>query len=179
VSQPWLPRLVGERCTLRALTPDDATAIACHADDAAVARNLHDGFPNPYTLADAQAWCGAQHREPVFGRVWAVTVADEAIGCIGVVPQSGVPACNAEVGYWIGRAHWGRGIAVDALRSVTAWAWQSLPEVQRLVAPIFARNLASQRVATKAGYVLEAHLPRSLMRAGEVIDVVQYAVHRA
>jgi RimJ/RimL family protein N-acetyltransferase len=57
------------------------------------------------------------------------------------------------------------------------WAC-SLPVVQRLVAPIFARNAASQRVAAKAGYVLEALQPRSLIKGGRAIDVTLYAAYR-
>jgi RimJ/RimL family protein N-acetyltransferase len=87
-------------------------------------------------------------------------------------------ACNAEVGYWIGQEVWGRGIAACALRSATAWAWDALPQVQRLVAPIFARNAASQRVAAKAGYVLEALQPRSVLKGGAAIDVALYVALR-
>ena len=228
-----LPTLAGARCVLRALRPADAPAIALHANDAALVRNLHDGFPHPYTLAHAQAWCGGQHRELAFGHVWAITVGDAAIGCTGVLPGSGLLACNAEVGYWIGQAFWGRGIAADALGLASAWAWGQLPAVQRLFAPIHARNPASQRVAAKAGYVLgacrtwggdsekrpqrgqflpdlqahspamgpksgkkwtaeaasqptipksdrllEARIPRSRIKDGEVIDVVQWAAYR-
>ena len=173
-----LPTLAGACCVLRALRPADAPAIALHANDAAVVRNLHDGFPYPYTLTHAQAWCGGQHREPAFGHVWAITVDGVAIGCIGVLPGSGLLACNAELGYWIGQAFWGRGIAADALNRVSAWAWDQLPAVQRLFAPIYARNPASQRVAAKAGYGLEAHIPRSRIKNGEVIDVVQWAAYR-
>ena len=35
--------------------------------------------------------------------------------------------CNAEVGYWIGQAHWGRGITSEALQLVTDWAWDAQP----------------------------------------------------
>jgi len=179
--EPWVPTLVGSRCTLRALQPGDAPAIALHANDAAVVHNLYDGFPHPYTMQEAQRWCGAMHREPHFGKVWAITVAgrpEEAIGCTGLIPKEGMHACNAEVGYWIGRAHWGRGLAAEALALLTQWAWAGLPVVQRLVAPIYARNTTSQRVAVKAGYVLEALQPRSLLKGGQAIDVTVYAAYR-
>ena len=173
-----LPALAGERCTLRPLRASDAPAIAMHANDAAVVFNLYDGFPHPYTLELAEGWCTTEHRAPEYGHVFAITVDDAAVGCLGVTPQGGMRACNAEVGYWIGRAQWGRGIAPEALRLATAWAWGALPAVQRIVAPIFARNAASQAVARKAGYGLEALQPRSLLKGGEVIDVTLYAAYR-
>jgi RimJ/RimL family protein N-acetyltransferase len=170
--------LVGPRCSLRKLVSADAPAIARHANDAAVVRNLYDGFPHPYTLEQAEAWCSDEHLEPQFGHVFAIAVDGAAVGCLGVIPKSGMHACNAEVGYWIGREVWGRGIATCALRIATAWAWEALPPVQRLVAPIFARNIASQRVAAKAGYVLEALQPRSVLKGGAAIDVALYAGYR-
>ena len=173
-----LPTLAGRRCSLRPLTPADAPAIARHADDPAVALNLFEGFPQPYTLAQAELWCGAQHREPAFGHVWAIDVQGEAVGCASVRPDAGGLACNAEVGYWIGRAHWRRGIGSEALALLTAWAWTGLPGVQRLYAPIFARNAGSQAVAARAGYVLEGRLPRSRIKHGEVIDSVLWACYR-
>ena len=42
----------------------------------------------------------------------------------------------------------------------------------------FAWNAASQRVAAKCGYLKEADLPRSAIKAGLVIDRVQYAAYR-
>jgi [ribosomal protein S5]-alanine N-acetyltransferase len=133
-----LPTLTGSACTLRALRPADAMAIAVAANHADVVHNLYDGFPHPYTQAHADLWCSTQHREPPFGHVFAITLNDIAIGCTGVAPMAGHHACNAEVGYWIGRDFWGMGIAADALRLATHWAWRELPAVQRLVAPIFA-----------------------------------------
>jgi [ribosomal protein S5]-alanine N-acetyltransferase len=173
-----VPLLRGKRCVLRALTFADAPAIRRHADDEAVCRNLFEGFPHPYTLADAEAWCSGVWTSAPFGHVWAIDRGGEAIGCISVVPQQGWMRCNAEVGYWIGQAYWGRGIASEALKLVTAWAWEAHPELTRLFAPIFAWNEGSQAVARKCGYLKEADLPRSAIKAGRVIDRVQYAAYR-
>jgi len=175
---PPSPTLAGPRCTLRAFHAGDAPSLAQQANDPAVAFNLFDGFPQPYTLADATLWCTTLNRQPEFGQVWAIDVGGQAIGSIGLIPGQGMRACNAEVGYWIGQVHWRQGITSAALARVTAWAWREWPPVQRIVAPIFARNAGSQAAAARAGYVLEAHLPRSLLKAGEVIDVVQWAAYR-
>jgi [ribosomal protein S5]-alanine N-acetyltransferase len=172
------PVLVGSRCALRGLVTGDAPSIALHANDEGVWRNLFDGFPHPYTLADAQAWCDQGHRSPAVGQVWAITVDDQAIGCCGVRPDSGWLACNAEVGYWIGRAFWRRGIASDALALISNWALDSMPAVMRLYAPIFGWNEGSQAVARRCGYQLEARMPVSALKAGQLIDRVLYARYR-
>ena len=177
-----LPTLRGQRCTLRALVPADASALQRHADDPAVAHNLFEGFPQPYTLAEAEWWCNGGHREPQFGFVWGIEAvgegAQEVIGCISVDPQQGLWGSSAVIGYWIGQAHWRRGITSEALKLVTAWAWGALPQTMRLWMPIYARNAGSQAVARAAGYRLEGTLPLAIRKAGFAIDAVQYGLTR-
>lgn len=172
------PRLPGRLCLLRALQPADAPALQRHADDPAVALNLFDAFPQPYTLADAEAWCSGGHRQNPNELVWGIEVEGAISGCISVAPQAGQWACSAVVGYWLGRAHWRRGITSEALSLVTQWAWHALPQVTRLWMPIYARNPGSEAVARKAGYVLEGRLPLAIRKAGCAIDAVQYGCTR-
>lgn len=177
---PEVPTLRGTRCTLRGLRPADAPSLQRHADDPAVAFNLFDGFPQPYTMDHAEGWCGDFSRQPQFGRVWGIAAdaGGEVVGCISVKPEDGIWACSAVVGYWIGQAHWQHGITSEALRLVTAWAWDALAQTTRLYAPIYARNAGSQGVARKAGYVLEGRLPHAVRKDGAVIDAVLYGAYR-
>ncbi len=172
---PEVPVLHGARCVLRPLTLEDAPSLQRNADDDAVWRNLFEGFPRPYTLADAQGWCSVGCRSATMGYVWGIAVENQIVGCIAVRPDSGWLRCNAEVGYWIGQDFWRRGITSEALGLVTAWAWANLPEVTRLYAPIFSWNQGSQAVARKCGYFLEADLRHSAIKDGRVIDRVQWA----
>lgn len=180
-----VPTLAGRRCTLRALQPGDAVSLQRHADDPAVAFNLFDGFPQPYTQAAAEHWCSSEHREPRFGHVWGIEVAGhdggggvEVAGCISVAPLGGIWACSAEIGYWLGQAHWRHGITSEALGLVTAWAWTGLPHVMRLAMPIFARNAGSRGVARRAGYVQESFVPYGILKDGHAIDGAVYATYR-
>jgi [ribosomal protein S5]-alanine N-acetyltransferase len=178
VSQGAVPTLVGTRCTLRALRPADAPSLQRHADDPAVAHNLFEGFPQPYTRVDADGWCGEGHRQPQFGHVWGIEVQGEAAGCISVAPQQGLWACSAVIGYWLGQAHWRRGITSEALKLVTVWAWPALPHITRLWMPIYARNAGSQAVARAAGYTLEGTMPLAIRKGGVALDAVQYGLTR-
>jgi len=173
-----LPILQGQRCLLRAYVAQDAPSIRRHADDAGVAANLFDGFPHPYPMAAAEAWCGHEANSGRFGYVWAIEVDGQAIGSIGLVPDTGWLRCNAETGYWIGREYWRRGIASDALRQVVDWGFAALPELTRVTAHIFASNEGSQAVARKCGYVRESLMPRSAIKDGRVIDRVVWATYR-
>jgi ribosomal-protein-alanine N-acetyltransferase len=171
-----MPTLAGQRCVLRELRPTDAASLRECADDSEVARNLFDGFPQPYTQAEADSWCSGNWR--IGGYVWGIEVDGRVIGCVGFEPATGWLRCNAEIGYWIGQPHWGRGIAAEALKLATDWAWINLPDLHRLTAGIFSWNEASQAVARKAGYRLEAHLPQSAIKNGKVIDRIVWASYR-
>ena len=173
-----LPILQGERCLLRALVPADAPALAAHANDPEVARNLFDGFPQPYTLEAATAWATHEAQSGAFGWVWGIVVDGVVVGCIGLKQASGWMRCNAEIGYWIGQSHWRRGLTSDAVRQVTDWAFAAVPELTRIFAPIFAWNEGSQAVVRKCGYVREGALKQSAIKDGTAIDRVLWATYR-
>ncbi|MCK9689067.1 GNAT family N-acetyltransferase [Scleromatobacter humisilvae] len=173
-----LPILQGERCLLRALAPEDAPALVTHANDREVARNLFDAFPQPCTLAAADAWATHESHSGAFGWVWGIVADGAVVGCIGLHQASGWMRCNAEIGYWLGRAYWRRGITSDAVRQVTDWAFAAVPELTRIHAPIFASNDGSQAVVRKCGYVREGLLKQSAIKDGAVIDRVVWATYR-
>jgi [ribosomal protein S5]-alanine N-acetyltransferase len=96
------------------------------------------------------------------------------VGAIGFVMRTDVERVSAEIGYWVGEAFWGRGIATAALAAVTRYAIET-HGLTRLFALPFAWNAASCRVLEKAGYVLEARLRRSAIKDGVIVDQMQYA----
>lgn len=165
-----------ERALLRPWRLADRPALLRHADDPDVARNLR-ALPHPYDGAAADAWLAHAAADPAPAGVWAVEVDGQAAGCIALERGADVEACGAEVGYWLGRAYWGRGLATEALRAVTAAAWGE-PDLGRLYAGVFSWNAASMRVLEKAGYRREAVLVRSGVKDGAVFDRVVYALTR-
>jgi ribosomal-protein-alanine N-acetyltransferase len=165
------------RCTIRPWAADDAPALVRHANDREVWRNLRDRFPHPYTPDDAVVWLTfVAQQEPVTH--FAIAVEGEAGGGIGFTLGDDVHFRTAEIGYWLGRRFWGRGIATEALRAVTAHAFTS-HDLDRVEARVFAWNGASVRVLEKAGYAREACLRRAVAKDGEVTDLLIYGILRA
>ena len=174
-----LPILQGERCLLRRVRPSDAAALVRHADDPEVSQDLFEGFPSPYTMAAAEAWCGHEANSGAFGYVWAIVVDDALIGCAGLVPHTGAGnRCNAETGYWLGKSYWRRGIASDALVQIVDWGFAALPQLTRIYAPIYSRNEGSQAVARKCGFVREGVQKQAVIKHGQVIDLTIWATYR-
>ncbi|MBL8680697.1 MAG: GNAT family N-acetyltransferase [Myxococcales bacterium] len=166
----------GDGVVLRPFRIGDERSLVAHANDAEVARFLRDRFPHPYTDEDARAWVEF-NRELRPTSNFAIAVGGEVIGGAGFVFGDDVHRFSAEVGYWLGRAHWGRGIATRSLRALTAYGFERHGMV-RLFAGVFEGNEASARVLEKCGYTKEGVARRAAFKGGRFLDVWQFACVR-
>jgi [ribosomal protein S5]-alanine N-acetyltransferase len=163
-------------CILRPWNPGDKAALVRHANNRNVWRNLTDMFPHPYTDADAEAWfVRAGQVGP--GVQLAIELAGEAIGGTGIIAGGDVYRLTGQFGYWLGEAHWGKGIATAAGRALVAHAFAHTDFV-RLEAAVFAWNPASMRVLEKIGFQRECLRRRSVLKDGQLIDSVLYTAVR-
>ena len=160
-------------CLLRPLVPADAASLALHANDRDVWLNVRDGFPHPFTLESAESYiAAAAARAPQTS--FGIVVDGEAAGNISLRPGHDVERFTAELGYFLGRRYWGRGVMTDAVRAVTRYAFEEL-RLHRVFAVPYAHNAASARVLEKAGYTLEGRMRRSVVKDGVVLDQWLYA----
>jgi len=169
-------RLELSQCTIRPWAAGDADSLHRHANNRQVSLHLRDRFPFPYEPHHATTfleWIGQQPSPTV----WAIEVAGEAAGGIGIELHNDVERVSAEIGYWLGESCWNRGIATEALRAVTAEAFKRF-EITRLYAVPFADHAASVRVLEKAGYVLEGRLRQSAIKNGTIRDQLLFATYR-
>ena len=166
-------RLQARTCALRPWRPSDAAALALHASNPAIGRNLRDGFPCPFTLQDAEAFIERALKIAPPCR-FAIVVSGEAVGSIGFTVHSNVERISAEMGYWLGEAFWGRGIMTDAVRALTRYAIAA-HGLTRVYAVPYEWNPASFRVLEKAGYVCEGRMRRSAIKDGHILDQLLYA----
>jgi RimJ/RimL family protein N-acetyltransferase len=162
-------------CLLRPLKLADAGSLARHANDRGVWQNLRDRFPHPYSEADAVAYIEHLKARPV-QTTFAIEVDRQAIGSISLMLGEDIARQTAEVGYWIGREFWGRGIMVEAVRATTKYAFDVLGLV-RVVAVPFVTSTRSSRVLEKAGYVKEGLMRRSAVKEGQILDQFLYAAY--
>lgn len=172
------PELTTERLVLRPFLITDAEDVAALAGAEEVARNTLN-IPHPYDPKHAEEWIAshrgqAERREAV---TYAVTRADDGtlVGAVGLTvdPEND----SAELGYWIGRQHWGKGYATEAARAVVDWAFPAL-ELHRIHASHFPRNPASGRVLRKLGMRHEGRLRGHVKKWGEYLDLEKFGLLR-
>lgn len=127
---------------LRPVELGDLPGLYAHQRDPEAAQMA--GFP-PRTWDAFQAhWARIQADEKVINRT--VLLGEQVAGSLACYPEDG----ERLIGYWFGRAFWGRGVATAALAQFVA----ELPPGP-LAAYVARHNVASRRVLEKCGFVLE------------------------
>ena len=81
----------------------------------------------------------------------------------------------ANLGYWVGEAHRGRGLATDAARQVSVAGFDDLG-LARIEIVALADNIASQRVAAKLGALREGVSGNRVVLAGQARDAVVFSL---
>lgn len=177
------------RLVLRPFRPGDAPAVARLAGDRDVASTTAS-IPHPYPASLAAEWIASHPARLSAGTevIFAITLkkiriarkADTAldgrlIGAIGlIIDRSGR---KAEMGYWIGKPHWGKGYATEAARAAIAFGFETL-SLNRIYAHHMTRNPASGRVLEKSGMTLEGELRQHVLKWDRFEDVRIYGILR-
>ncbi len=149
-----VPELSTERLVMRGFREDDIDAWAAISADAETTRWVGD----PEGLSRGGAWrlmaYMLGHWELRGYGQWALIERDtgELVGRTGLLYPEGWP--GLEVGWLVGRSHWGRGFAPEAGRATLEWAHDALG-VDHVISLIEDSNERSQRVAEKLGMQVE------------------------
>lgn len=130
---------------LRALDARDAEAMAAGLSDLDVARNLI-AVPHPYTVEDAREFLAgpAASRDTL---AFAVEVEGVFAGCVSIDAQGRAP----ELGYWLAKPFWGRGVGSAAARALVDLVF-SATDLDALASGHFVDNEASAAVLAKLGF---------------------------
>lgn len=163
-----------ERLLLRPGWREDAPALAQAIGEEAVVRNLSRASW-PYGVGEAERFL-SQPADELLPRllIFERTVAEpRLVGGVGIDRNADG---EAEMGYWIARPHWGRGLATEAGRAVVDMARRAL-RLPRLVAGHALDNPASGRVLAKLGFLPTGRIaPRDSAGRGGRMDCADFAL---
>lgn len=170
-------RLGGAGFVLRRWRSGDLDALLRHADDPAINRGLSERFPHPYARADGEAFLAGRvvdFSQPVL----AIEINGEACGSVGVRRMAGGERAHmAELGYWLGRHHWNRGVMRCVLAVYVPWVMDALA-LERLQASVLDSNPASARVLLASGFVEEGRLRHAIRKPDGLHDLRVFGLLR-
>ena len=173
-----------ERLVLRQFTEDDVDRLVALDGDPAVMRYITGGRPTPRAEVRDEllpAYLRYYARFAGYG-FWAAVekASGDFLGWFHFRPVAGGPSDEAELGYRLRRAAWGKGYGTEGARALIRKGFTELG-VQRVVASTMAVNVASRRVLEKAGLTLVRtfHQPWPDRIEGEEQGDVEYALRKA
>lgn len=142
------PVLHTPRFVLRVPAERDIAAISAIAGDWEVASRLAR-MPHPYSEGDARFFLDTIVPAEL---VWLIIERSTTlvVGSIGMARHEDTPE-TVELGYYVGREHWGRGVATEAGSVILAYGI-GLVGRSRITSGHFIDNPASGRVLEKLGF---------------------------
>jgi RimJ/RimL family protein N-acetyltransferase len=159
---------------LRPVSTEDHADVYSACQDAEIQR--WTSAPSPYSVDDASSFIEIAKQAWRDNSAATFSILDQGSSeFLGTVDVRLFDDAVAEVGYWVKAEARGRGLATEAVRLVSRWAFDQLG-IARVQLGTHPENLASQRVATKAGFQREGVL-RSLREIkGERVDQVFFSM---
>lgn len=164
---------------LRKFKKGDEESLRKSIDDKEIAKNTLT-VPSPYSLKDAKFWIS--HNLELYKKKKSESL-NLAVDIDGKV-AGGVGLChidrqskNAEIGYWLAREYWGRGLMTKIVKEMVRYSFKKL-QLVRVYGYVFPFNKASARVLEKAGFQYEGTLRKRSIKNGKYLDDMVYAIVR-
>lgn len=150
-----MTKIETERILLRPWSDDDAETLYRYASDPEVGPRA--GWPPHKSVEES-----LEIIRTIFhsDHIWAIVLKDaggggEPIGCMGYMVHGesniDIGENDAEVGYWVARPYWNRGICTEALRMIIDYCFRE-KGFRTLWADYFPDNPASGKVMEKCGF---------------------------
>lgn len=82
---------------------------------------------------------------------------------------------NTEIGYWLGRKYWGKGIMKEAIKLILNFGFKKLKLV-RIYARVMHPNISSAKLLEKSGFRYEGRMRKTILRRGKWMDELRYSI---
>ena len=165
------------RILIRPLRLSDAESIHRNVDDEAVSKwTLY--IPHPYPPDGAEKFIRRTKYNRLRKKAFTFGIVPiESNHAVGVVDLTDVNRSDqkAELGYWLGRDYWGRGIMTEAVGLILNFGFNQL-NLHRISADVFEPNLASQKVLEKSGFVREGLAREARFKEDHWYNMVCYGL---
>jgi RimJ/RimL family protein N-acetyltransferase len=147
---------LNEHITLSEITPKDIDSFVEFLNEKEIYINTLT-IPFPYTKENSEWFVSfVKKNKKEHGRIinWAIRNKEEKL--IGVVGfDNGIDGHKAEIGYWLAKPYWKKGIMSEAVKKICEIGFNEFG-LSRITANVFEQNIGSARVVEKCGFTLEA-----------------------
>jgi [ribosomal protein S5]-alanine N-acetyltransferase len=172
--------VINDEIHLSEFLASDQEACLTHLQEREISeRTLR--IPFPYSERDFHAWMEiVQKTTQEQGRPvhWAIRDSDgRLIGAVGFSEFQLGTSHRAQIGYWLARPYWGRGVMTAVVRRACKIAFDEFG-LTKLTAHVFAGHAASARVLEKCGFQQEGYLRKHYLKDGQFLDALVFGLLR-
>jgi RimJ/RimL family protein N-acetyltransferase len=132
-------------------------------------------IPYPYTEKDASQFIADCQTGTEVRLAICLRIDGRMIGGVGL--RRFEQNQNAELGYWLGAAYWGKGYATEAAREMVRHGFENL-RLHRIFATCFIHNPASGRVLVKLRMRYEGCQRQHIRKWDQFVDLELYGILR-
>ncbi|MGE5669566.1 MAG: GNAT family N-acetyltransferase [Betaproteobacteria bacterium] len=171
---PAVTRIASPRLTLRPVAAADLADLLEVNGDPEVTRFLP--YPTWQSVDDGTAWLARMEALAASGagrQLVLVRNADSKVIGTLLLFRYDEGSSRVELGYVLGRSHWGQGLMREAIASASSHAFAQL-NLRRIEAEVAPANVASNRLLQRVGFVLEGTLRRRWVAGGVAYDTNIY-----
>lgn len=165
------------RLVLRPLNDQDSGSLYENVKEYNIAR-WTISIPHPYPKEGAISFIKQSKKHLQNGTAYHLAILlKDTTGLVGVMSLIGMNLRhrNAELGYWVGKDYWNKGIATEAAQKMLKFGFQDL-NLQRISARCFYNNTPSIRVMEKIGMKYEGKFRKEIFKGKTFIDMSYYAI---
>lgn len=152
--------------SLRDFTDQDSAKLVQILNDEAVTKFLSTKIPSPYTQEDANWWINHGSQGEL---IKAICYGEELVGCIGVNRGDFEYNKSGEVGYWLAKEYWRKGIVSSALENMSHHVFGNT-DILRIFAAVFSENTPSMQLLLKSGFTQEGIFRKAIFKNGVYYD---------
>jgi len=166
---------VNEIITIASITENDRNRYVELLNDEEIYKNTLR-IPYPYTLEDADWWLKKVEKLKEERKVeasFSIREKNIMIGGIGFQDYRKGDKV-VEIGYWLASAYWSKGIMTAVIDKITYFGFKKY-KIEKIIAHIFAFNIASGRVLEKNGFEYERKIKNHYKKDGKLIDSLKYS----
>jgi RimJ/RimL family protein N-acetyltransferase len=176
----------GKSVTLRTLKEADAEPIYENIRNIEITKYLRE-LPSPYLLSDAHNFIKAGKvllkKGTEFDFAIEYANPDKESVFLGIIALANLKnnqkrnVKTAEVGYWVARKYWGKGIGTEALLLATGYGFEELG-LGAICACVLKENAPSIHLLQKCGFSFDRELLKNTRKNGQWVDELRFVKTR-